>query len=108
MPRQRLAFRAQPAVQSDVQRHRLADGKGTAMKSHHIYAACALMLAFALTAAVAQTQLNSGQVANSLAAVSNTGLSLTGAEMRQAAADNVRNYPGALPPRPLSFPQMAN
>ena len=78
------------------------------MKSHHIYAASALMLAFALTAAVAQTQLNSGQVANSLAAVSNTGLSMTGAQMRQAAADNVRNYPGALPPRPLSFPQMAN
>jgi OOP family OmpA-OmpF porin len=78
------------------------------MKSHHLYAASALMLVFALTAAVAQTQLNSGQVANSLAAVSNTGLSMTGAQMRQAAMDNVNNYPGALPPRPLSFPQMAN
>jgi OOP family OmpA-OmpF porin len=78
------------------------------MKSHHIYAVSALMLAFTLTAAVAQTQLNSGQVANSLAAVSNTGLSITGAQMRQAAVDNVRNYPGALPPRPLTFPQMEN
>ena len=78
------------------------------MKSYHIYAAAALMLVFALTAAVAQTQLNSGQVANSLAAVSNTGLSITGAQMRQAAVDNVHNYPGALPPRPLTFPQMAN
>jgi len=78
------------------------------MKSHRIYAACALILAFALTAAVAQTQLNSGQMANTLAGVSNTGLSMTGAQMRQAALDNVRNYPGALPPHALSFPQMAN
>src|SRR5579862_165127 len=93
---------------ADIQRHRLAHGEGTAMKSHRIYAACALILAFALTAAVAQTQLNSGQMANTLAGVSNTGLSMTGAQMRQAALDNVRNYPGALPPHALSFPQMAN
>jgi outer membrane protein OmpA-like peptidoglycan-associated protein len=79
------------------------------MKSHHIYAVCALFLASALTAAVAQTSLNSGQLTNSLAAVSgDTRLTLTGAQMRQAAMDNIRNYPGAIPPRPLSFPQLAN
>ena len=28
--------------------------------------------------------------------------------MRQAVLDNIRDYPGALPPHPLSFPQLAN
>jgi len=78
------------------------------MKPHRIYAVCALILAAALTAAMAQTQLNSGQLANSLVGVSNTGLALTGAQMRQAALDNIRDYPGAIPPHPLSFPQMSN
>ncbi len=78
------------------------------MKLHHIYAACALVLASALTAAVAQQQINANQMATSLASVSNTRLALTGAQMRQAALDNIRNYPGAIPPHPLSFPQMAN
>jgi OOP family OmpA-OmpF porin len=78
------------------------------MKPHHVYAVCALILTSALTAAVAQQQINSGQMANSLAGVSNTQLSLTGAQMRQAALDNIRDYPGAIPPRPLSFPQMEN
>ncbi len=79
------------------------------MRLHHItYAGCALVLAAALTAAVAQQPINSGQMANSLAGVSNTRLALTGAQMRQAALDNIRNYPGAIPPHPLSFPQMEN
>ncbi len=78
------------------------------MKLHRIYAVCALILTSALTAAVAQQQINSGQMANSLASVSNTQLSLTGAQMRQAALDNIRNYPGAIPPHPLSFPQLEN
>ena len=43
-----------------------------------------------------------------LAGVSNTKLSLTGAQMRQAVLDNIRNYPGTLPPRPLTFPQLEN
>ncbi|HXQ83040.1 MAG TPA: OmpA family protein [Xanthobacteraceae bacterium] len=78
------------------------------MKPHHISAVSALILTSALTAAVAQQQINSGQMANSLAGVSNTQLSLSGAQMRQAALDNIRDYPGAIPPHPLSFPQMAN
>ena len=78
------------------------------MKPHHICATAALIFSAALTAAVAQNQLNSSQMATSLAGVSNTQLSLTGAQMRQAALDNIRDYPGSLPPRPLSFPQMAN
>ena len=78
------------------------------MKPYCIYAVAALILASALTAAVAQNQLNANQMATSLAGVSNTQLSLTGAQMRQAALDNIRDYPGAIPPHPLSFPQMAN
>jgi OOP family OmpA-OmpF porin len=78
------------------------------MKPLHIYAACALIVASALTAAVAQTQLNANQMATSLAGVSQTGLSINGAQMRQAALDNISNYPGTIPPRALSFPQMAN
>jgi outer membrane protein OmpA-like peptidoglycan-associated protein len=78
------------------------------MKLHHIYAVCALTLASALTAAVAQQQVNSNEMANTLASVSNTRLALTGAQMRQAALDNIRDYPGTIPPHPLSFPQMAN
>jgi len=78
------------------------------MKPHHISAVSALILTSALTAAVAQQQINSGQMANRLAGVSNTQLSLSGAQMRQAALDNIRDYPGAIPPHPLSFPQMAN
>jgi len=78
------------------------------MKLHHIYAVAALIFLGVLTAAMAQNQLNSSQMANSLAGVSNTQLSLTGAQMRQAALDNIRDYPGSIPPHPLSFPQMAN
>jgi OOP family OmpA-OmpF porin len=76
------------------------------MRPHRIYAAAALVFASTLTAAVAQNAINSNQMANSLAAVSNTGLSLTGAQMRQAVLDNIRNYPGTLPTHPLSFPQL--
>jgi outer membrane protein OmpA-like peptidoglycan-associated protein len=83
------------------------------MKRHRIYAAAALLFASGLTAgltgALAQNTIGATEMANSLAAVSNTGnLSLTGAQMRQAVLDNIRDYPGALPPHPLTFPQLAN
>jgi OmpA-OmpF porin, OOP family len=79
------------------------------MKPHHISAvAAALILSAAVTGAPAQQQINSGQMATSLAGVSNTRLSLTGAQMRQAVLDNIRNYPGALPSHPLVFPQLEN
>jgi len=78
------------------------------MKPHHLYAACALILASTLTAAIAQNTVNSNEMANSLAGVSNTRLAITGAQMREAAMNNIRDYPGSIPPRPLSFPQMAN
>jgi OmpA-OmpF porin, OOP family len=79
------------------------------MIRHQIYAVAALVLAVAATVAAADTRLNSGQIATSLAAVSNNGgLDLTAAQMRQAVLDNIRNYPGALPPRALNFPQLAN
>ena len=31
---------------------------------------------------------------------------MTGAQMRQAVLDYIRDNPGALPPRPMSFPQL--
>jgi len=77
------------------------------MIRHQIYAISALILAVAATVAAADTRLNSGQIATSLAAVSNNGgLDLTASQMRQAVLDNIRNYPGTLPPRPLNFPQL--
>jgi OmpA-OmpF porin, OOP family len=79
------------------------------MKPHYISAAAAGIFALALTAAVAQNQVSSGQMANSLAQVSgDTRLDMTAAQMKQAVLDNIRNYPGTLPPRPLTFPQLAN
>ena len=79
------------------------------MIRHQIYAVAAFIFAVAATVAAADTRLNSGQIATSLAAVSNNGgLDLTAAQMRQAVLDNIRNYPGALPPRALNFPQLAN
>ena len=78
------------------------------MKSHRCHAVAALVLLGAVTAALGQQQINSSQMATSLAGVSNTRLSLTGAQMRQAVLDNIHNYPGTLPPRPLTFPQMEN
>jgi outer membrane protein OmpA-like peptidoglycan-associated protein len=79
------------------------------MKSHHIsLVAAALIFWAAVIGASAQQQINAGQMATSLAGVSNTKLSLTGAQMRQAVLDNIRDYPGALPPHPLSFPQLEN
>ncbi len=79
------------------------------MIRQQIYAVSALILSVALAAAVADTRLDSAQIATSLANVSNTpGLDLTAAQMRQAVLDNIRNYPGAIPPRPLTFPQLAN
>ena len=77
------------------------------MKPHHISAVAAFTFALALTAAFAQNRLGSGQITNSLAAVSgDVRLDLTASQMRQAALDNIRNYPGPIPPRPLSFPQL--
>jgi OOP family OmpA-OmpF porin len=79
------------------------------MKPHHISAAAGALFLIALTAAVAQTRLSSGQIATSLAGVSgDVRLDLTASQMRQAALDNIRNYPGAVPPRPLTFPQLQN
>lgn len=79
------------------------------MKPHAISALAAATFALIVTAAVAQMPVGSGQILNSLSAVSgNSQLNITGAQMRQAVLDNIRNYPGALPPRPLTFPQLAN
>jgi OmpA-OmpF porin, OOP family len=93
-------------MQSDLYRHRLAHGKGSALKPHHISALTAATIALAVTAAFAQTRLNSGQIANSLQGASDAQLQLTAVQMRQAVADNIRNYPGTIPPRPLQFPQL--
>ena len=79
------------------------------MIRHQIYVVSALVLSVTLAVAAADTRLNSGQIATSLASVSNTPqLDLTAAQMRQAVLDNIRDYPGALPPRALTFPQLAN
>jgi OmpA-OmpF porin, OOP family len=83
------------------------------MKPHHIslvasVAAAGVILWAVVTSVPAQQQINAGQMATSLAGVSNTGLSMTGAQMRQAVLDNIHNYPGVLPPRPLTFPQLEN
>jgi OOP family OmpA-OmpF porin len=79
------------------------------MIRHQLYTVAALILSVVATIAVADTRLSSGQITNSLAGVSdNSRLDLTAAQMRQAVLDNIRNYPGAIPPRPLSFPQLAN
>jgi outer membrane protein OmpA-like peptidoglycan-associated protein len=79
------------------------------MIRHQIYAVAALILAVAMTVAAADSRLSSGQITNSLAAVSGTAkLDLTAVQMRQAVQDNIRNYPGAIPPHPLTFPQLAN
>ena len=96
-------------MQSDIHRYRLAYGKGAAMKPHLVSViAAAFVIWAAVTGAPAQQQINSGQMATSLAGVSNTKLSLTGAQMRQAVLDNIRDYPGALTPHPLTFPQLEN
>jgi len=96
-------------MQSDIHRYRLAYGKGAAMKPYLVSViAAAFVIWAAVTGAPAQQQINSGQMATSLAGVSNTKLSLTGAQMRQAVLDNIRDYPGALPPHPLTFPQLEN
>ena len=77
------------------------------MKLHHTLAAGALLCAAVVTAALAQQQINSSQMATSLANVSgNNRLTMTGAQMRQAVQDYIRDNPGALPPRPLNFPQL--
>ncbi len=77
------------------------------MRAHHLSAFAAVAFALAVTAALAQNTVGSGQMANSLAAVSgDIRLDLTASQMRQAALDNIHNYPGNVPPRPLSFPQL--
>ena len=75
------------------------------MKLHHTLAVGALLCAAVVTAALAQQSINSSQMATSLANVSgNNRLAMTGAQMRQAVLDYIRDNPGALPPRPMSFP----
>ena len=77
------------------------------MIRHQIYAISALILSVALTVAAADTRLDSGQITTSLAAVSNTPqLDMTASQMRQAVMDNIRDYPGAIPPHALAFPQL--
>ena len=79
------------------------------MKPHHISAVCAFAFLSIAAAALAQTQLNSGEITRSLQGVSGGRIALTAAEMRQAAIDNIRNYPGPTAvAHPLSFPQLAN
>jgi outer membrane protein OmpA-like peptidoglycan-associated protein len=77
------------------------------MKTRHILTTLALTLSFALTGAVAQTRLNSSEIAESLQGVSQLGL--TAASLRQAALDNVRKNPGQTAVgRPLLLPQLEN
>jgi OOP family OmpA-OmpF porin len=78
------------------------------MKPHHIYFGLAFALSLALTAAVADTRLNSTQIESGLQVVSGSQLSLTAEQMRQGALDNIRNYPGQTPPPShlLVFPQL--
>jgi outer membrane protein OmpA-like peptidoglycan-associated protein len=78
------------------------------MNRTQLFAALAVVSVFTLGAAIAQTQLNSGQIATSLAGVSNTNLAITGAEMKQAALDNMRSYPGRVAPHVVTLPQLAN
>jgi len=68
------------------------------MKSHHVYVALALTLMAAVTAAVADTRLNANQIAAGLQGVSDTRLAITAEQLRQAAVQNIQNYPGNLPP----------
>src|SRR5579859_3612025 len=68
VPARCIARGDEPAMQSDIHRYRLADGKGAAMKLHHIsVAAAALVLVAAVNGAPAQQQINSNQMATSLA-----------------------------------------
>ena len=77
------------------------------MIRQQICAIGALLFSVALTVAIADSRLNSGEIATSLSNVSGTyKLDLTATQMRQAVLDNIRNYPGALPPRALTFPQL--
>jgi OOP family OmpA-OmpF porin len=78
------------------------------MKPHHIYFGLAFALSLALTAALADTRLNSTQIESGLQVVSGSQLSLTAEQMRQGALDNIRNYPGQTPPPShlLVFPQL--
>ena len=79
------------------------------MKAQQILLLCAAALLIALSAAVAQTRLNSTEITRSLQGVSGGRIALTPAAMRQAALDNIRNYPGqaaAAAAHPLSFPEL--
>ena len=79
------------------------------MRAHHLSAVAAVAFALVVTAAFAQNRIGAGQMTNSLAAVSgDVRLDLTASQMRQAALDNIRNYPGNIPPRTLTFPQLQN
>jgi len=64
------------------------------LKPQQILLLCAAALLIALSAAVAQTRLNSADIAKGLQGVSGGKIALTAAAMRQAALDNIRNYPG--------------
>lgn len=75
------------------------------MKIGHIFTVLALISSLALTAAVAQTRLDSNQIASSLRGVSQIGM--TAAAIRQAALNNIREHPGEnAVGRPLLFPKL--
>jgi len=73
------------------------------MKPRHICTALALTLLLSAPAATAQTRLNANEIATSLQGVSQ----LSGAAMRQAALDNIRQHPGEnAVGRALLYPQL--
>lgn len=75
------------------------------MKPRHLFAAVALISSLALTAATAQTKLDSQQIANSLRGISDIGM--TAAAIRRAAEENIREHPGEnAVGRPLLFPKL--
>ncbi len=77
------------------------------MKTRHIFASLALISSLALTAAMAQTRLDSNEIANSLQGISNIGM--TAAAIRRAAEENIRAHPGEnAVGRPLLFPKLEN
>ena len=105
MPADDVAGRDQSGLQPGLHRYRLAHGEGTAMKPHYISAVAAVAFALVVTAAFAQNRIGSGQMTNSLAAVSgDVRLDLTASQMRQAALGQYPQLSGghSAPPAVLS------
>jgi len=84
----------EPALLPDLRRYRLGYGKGAAMKLHHTLAVAALLCARHCHRRSGATIDHSSQMATSLANVSgNNRLAMTGAQMRQAVLDYIRDIP---------------